>query len=556
MDAPKTKNRENSPFPEWNSLLSLIPALLAALLFLGAPTHGDFYWSEAPRNALNAAFLKDFVEAMPWRDPTGFAYDYYAQYPALTILFYPPLFYAISVPFYWLLGVSHNTALVVVLIHYIAFALGTWRLFRFFLSPWQAVAAASILAAAPEIAFWGRQVMLEVPAFAFLIWACVYFVEFRRKKRPVFLYLATSLLVLSIYTKISVAFMAIAWAAILLVENRAALLREKHIWATALLATLALIPLVVLTINFGQVNVQSALNMPDAATSRTSLSNWLWYLKQLPDQLGWPVVLIAAMGVAVIGAHHLRLIRAADSASGNWDPLFWALWGAVGYVFFSLIDLKEARHSIFVLPPIVMLTCAFLVWLRKRGCPRTATFLWIALPVAVLFQTVYFRPVWYVGGYATAATFIADHAPHGTSVLFSGTRDGSFIFNVRSHEERRDLRVIRADKLLVKVAARRELGLEEKNVSEPELLDQINNLGVSYVVAQPGFWSDLDAMQKLERVLASDTFEVVATIPTPSNYNAPEKQLVIYRNTSQINTTKTEIEIDLPMIGRSIKIKN
>ncbi|WP_198531226.1 ArnT family glycosyltransferase [Thauera phenolivorans] len=533
--------------------MSLIPALLAVLLFLGAPTNGDFYWSEAPRNALNGVFLKDFLEAMPWRDPTGFAYDYYAQYPALTILFYPPLFYAISVPFYWLFGVSHNTALLVVLAHYVAYALGAWRLFRFFLSPLQSVAAASILVAAPEIAFWGRQVMLEVPAFAFLIWASVYFVAFRQTNRPALLYLATALLVLAIYTKISVAFMAIAWAVILLTENRAALLRDKHIWATALLATLALIPLVALTIKFGQVNVQSALNMPDAATSRASLSNWLWYLKRLPDQLGWPVLVISALGAAVIGARHLRLIHPTNETSLDLDPVFWILWGMVGYVFFSLIDLKEARHSIFVLPPIVMLACALLVQIKKLGCTRTANFLWIALPAAVVFQTVYFRPVWYVGGYAAAAEFIADHAPENSSILFSGTRDGSFIFNLRAREERPDLRVVRADKLLVRVAARRELGLEEKNVSEPELRDQINRLGVSYVVAQPGFWSDLDAMQKLERVLASDRFEVVATIPTPSNYNAPEKHLLIYRNTSPINAAKTGIEIDLPMIGRSIK---
>ena len=43
---------------------------------------------------------------LPLDDPAGYAYRYYAQYPALTILFYPPLFYAISAPFYALLGVS------------------------------------------------------------------------------------------------------------------------------------------------------------------------------------------------------------------------------------------------------------------------------------------------------------------------------------------------------------------------------------------------------------------------------------------------------------------
>lgn len=533
-------------------LASLLPALLAVLLFLGAPHDGDFYWSEAPRNALNGVFLKDFLEAMPWHDPAGFAYDYYAQYPALTILFYPPLFYALSVPFYWIFGVSHQAALMVVLVHYIAYAIGAWRLFRFFLPTWQSSAAASILVAAPEIAFWGRQVMLEIPAFAFLIWAAVCFVGFRRTQRPALLYIATALLVLSIYTKISVAFMAIVWAIILVMEDRAALFRNRHAWAVALLATLAILPLIALTMKFGQVNLQSALDMPDAATSRASLSNWLWYLRQLPGQLGWPVLATAALGSAVV-------LRGARSNSTTAEPevrpdlRFWLAWLIVGYVFYSLIDLKEARHSIFILPPVVMLSCLFLVGLKKLGYSRTANFIWIALPAAVIAQTALFRPVWYVGGYATAADYVAQNAPEKTSILFSGTRDGSFIFNLRAHEDRKDLRVVRADKLLVRVAARRELGLEEKNVGAAELLEQINQLGVSYVVAQPGFWNDLNAMQTLELILASDQFKIVATIPTPANYNAPEKHLVIYRNTGTIASDRASIAIDLPMIGRSIK---
>lgn len=88
-----------------------------ALLFAQAPHGGAFYWSDSPRHALNGVFVMDLIKAMPLDDPTGYAYRYYAQYPALTILFYPPLFYAISAPFYAVLGVSHETALLVVALH-------------------------------------------------------------------------------------------------------------------------------------------------------------------------------------------------------------------------------------------------------------------------------------------------------------------------------------------------------------------------------------------------------------------------------------------------------
>jgi hypothetical protein len=74
---------------------------LVAIIFFGAnaallataPIHGDFSWSDAPRHALNGAFVKDFIAAAPWHDPKTWAVNYYLQYPALTVLFYPPLFY-------------------------------------------------------------------------------------------------------------------------------------------------------------------------------------------------------------------------------------------------------------------------------------------------------------------------------------------------------------------------------------------------------------------------------------------------------------------------------
>ncbi len=96
-------------------LLAWAAVLLSVLLlFAQAPHGGDFYWSDSPRHALNGVFVMDLIKTMPLDDPAGYAYRYYAQYPALTILFYPPLFYAISAPLYAVFGVSQATALLAV----------------------------------------------------------------------------------------------------------------------------------------------------------------------------------------------------------------------------------------------------------------------------------------------------------------------------------------------------------------------------------------------------------------------------------------------------------
>ncbi|MES2072221.1 MAG: glycosyltransferase family 39 protein [Pseudomonadota bacterium] len=518
-------------------------ALAVAILFAGAPANGAFDWSDAPRHALNGVFLKDYAAVGHLQNPVDFAYNYYAQYPALTILFYPPLFYFISAPFYALFGVSQNTALLVVALHYVAFAWGSWYLFRNWLSEWEAGLAALILVVTPEIAFWGRQVMLEVPAFAFLVWSAVFFTRFRRQGRPLFLYLAAALLVLAMYTKISTAFLALAFAGTLLAEQGRSSLRNKHVWIASAIALLGLIPLLVITIKFGQANVQSVTGISDSLASRKTVAGWLWYLKQFPGQLGWPLAVLAGLAAAI------GLIRRSGGGLARADLVFWLLWLLCGYLFFSAIDLKEARHSVFILPPLVF---AAVLLLRRLPNPRVAVASLALLAAAVALQTWLFRPVAYVQGYAAAVDYVARHAPPNSKVLFSGYRDGSFIFNMRSREDRRDLSVVRADKLLLSVSVRRELGVGQKDLSEAEINQRINQLGVHYLVVQPGFWNDLEVMKKFEHMLASGQFAEVARIPTPANYDAHEKELVVYKNLGEVNDKPAAMELGLPIIGKTI----
>ena len=525
----------------------IIPLLLAAfvgLLFLGAPSGNTFSWSDAPRHALNGVFVKDLIAAAPFGDPAGYAYAYYAKYPALTILFYPPLFYATSAPFYALFGVSEQTALLVIGLYYVAFAWGCWRLLRFWFGQWQALAATAMLVGAPEIAFWGRQVMLEIPSLAFSVWSAVLFTRYRREARAALLYWALVLLVLAMYTKLTAGFMALVYAGTLLAERRGTLLRDRHAWGAAILAMIGLVPLVILTLKFGQANVQSATGIADSLASRSTLSGWTWYLERLPGQLGWPLVIAAIAGVALL----LKRSRADGFQQG--DLLFWTLWFAVGYLFFSAIDLKEARHSLFILAPVVL---AAVLGLTMCLPARPALAASAVLAVLVVGQTVMLRPVHYVGGYAKAADFVARHAARDTAVMFSGYRDGSFVFNMRAREDRRDLSVVRADKLLLSVAVRRELGVQEKELDEAAIGERIDSLGIEYVVVQPGFWNDLAVMQRFERVMASEQFEEVARIETPANYPAHEKELVIYRNRHPVKPGGGLREIDLPIIGRTIE---
>jgi hypothetical protein len=106
--------------------------------------------------------------------------------------------------------------------------------------------------------------------------------------------------------------------------------------------------------------------------------------------------------------------------------------------------------------------------------------------------------------------------------------------------------------MLLSLAVRRELGVEEKPMTEAQLAQLINDNGVHYVVMQPGFWNDLEAMRRFERVMASDQFIEVARIPTPANHDAHEKELVILRNRGPVGPKPDTLDIELKIINRHI----
>jgi len=261
----------------------------ALSLFATAPHHGEFWWSDAPRHALNGAFVKDMIAAMP-AHPSAWAMQYYVKYPALTILFYPPLFYLILAPFYALFGVSHATALAVELLYYFALSFGLYGLARRWVGPLTGIAVGLSAMAAPGIALWGRQVMLEVPSVAFAVWSAVLLEDHLASGRLSRLYLAAFLLLCATYTKITTIFLFPVFALVLIVAQGWQVLGKRQTWFAVAFVVLGLIPIVLLTLKFGQANVQSVTGIPDARVARDSIAGWIWYVRQMPWQLGWPLL--------------------------------------------------------------------------------------------------------------------------------------------------------------------------------------------------------------------------------------------------------------------------
>jgi len=527
----------------WSAIAVVTFALGALILFYSAPHNGEFWWSDAPRHALNGVFLGDLVAAWP-SDPKAWAIDYYVRHPALTILFYPPLFYVISAPFFLLFGVSHATALAVVELHYFALALAIFYLTRRWLSPTASIALGLAIMAVPGVALWGRQVMLEIPSLAFLTWSMVAFTRYLASRHYLFLHVAVLLLLAAVYTKINAVFIVPAFALALLSARGKAVFSDGQAWIAALLLLIGLVPIAILTLKFGSANVQSVVGVADSRASRASIAGWVWYAVQLPQLIGWPMLLLA------IGAPVAALARSTWLKISRAEAVLLIAWFVSGYLALSSIDLKEARHAVLIVPP--MLISAGLTVAMFRSRTWLADLVLLVVVAGTGAYTLAATPVPAVSGYRDAAKWVATHAPANAIVLFSGKRDGSFIFNLRTFAERGDISTIRVDKLLLTVSVRRTLGVAQRPLSEAQIARMLDQDGVQYVVAQDDFWTDIPVMARFQNVLRSTHFSKLLTIPVTANVPSEDKTISIYKNLGQVNPHPKALTMPLAIIGTSV----
>ena len=316
-------------------------------MYFGLPKRGDIDWPDASRHALNGAFVLDFIHQLPWRHPIEFAYDYYRQWPALTILFYPPLFYGVLAAVYAVLGVSEASALLCELAFLFLLAWGAFRLSRHWLDPPPALAVALLLLGAPELAFWGRQIMLDVPAYAFLVWAAEFLVRHLKSGQKWALFGAVICAVAAAYTKYNAIFFVVPIAISLGYAYGWRVFRQRAVLQAAALGGALLLPLVGIFFAFGSYNLGQAAALPGAEASRWSIAELTYYARIMPSVISWPTLALACLYVLALPlAPTLRLARA--------DAIFLGSWLLVGYVFYSMIAVKEPRHILFITYPLAL----------------------------------------------------------------------------------------------------------------------------------------------------------------------------------------------------------
>ena len=518
---------------------------IVVFLFSRLPRDGVIWWSDASRNALNGAFVLDFIRALPFRDPTGFAYDYYRQWPALTILFYPPLFYVALAAAYAVLGVSEASADLVACLFLLALGWGACRLSQRWLAPLPALAAAVLTIGIPEMAFWGQQPMLDVPSYALLTWSAVWLMRHIDSRRQRDLLLAMLFLVLAVYTKYNSAYFAAGLVAALLAARGWRVLLDRNLWWAAAFGIVLLIPLVAIFFAFGRYNLDQAAAVTTIPVPRWSFDRWTYYAAIIPTSVTCPVFALSLLYLAAVLAWRRFRLPWPDAL------LLIASTGA-GYAFYSLVAVREPRYDLFLVFPIAVTAILFVDRALARFAWRWTVSVGVAGAILLTGQIT--RPAPYVRGMREVADMTGGQASRDCNIGFWGRWDGSFIFDLRAYEDRPDLGVVRLDKLLVgDLVISFELGAKDNGLNRNEILDALRRYHVQYVVFQSGFHDDLPSVQVLTALLDSDMFEAIGSIPITANYRFSSlTRLTLYRLREQLPPGRVAPPMQIKMIGKSL----
>lgn len=528
--------------------MPVILAVALGLQLLWMRSTEPYFSGDETRHVMTGIFVHDALRDGAARSPREYAERWYAQYPCLGLMVWPPGFYAVEGAAMLAFGPSHETGRGLVLAYMLVAIAYFHRLVRRTHGEPTAAIAAILLVLSREVFINSRAVMLEVPTLACVLGAIVHFERFLvdRKRRD--------LVLLAIWTaaaglhRYDAAFLAPLFLVRLVTLGQLSLLRTRSVVVAVVGILAVLAPVYWLAYQtVGQQHALAAGSGTNPAVVRHGVERWTYYFESLEFQLGIVTAIAGAIG----------LLASFRRDAWNRSRLYWVIL-AVVYAFFAVLAEQETRHTIYWLPAwcVFATEAALLPWrLFQRTIGSAAM---VAIVVAGTAYWTLSQPVPWVRGYAAAAESTIARAGGAGVVLFDGHFDGTFIYGMRRRDPHRRFWILRGDKLLYAVRSDPGAGYVEWTSTERELTEKLVELAPDFIVVEePPLKRILPAQVALRKILAerSDLFERLETIPIQCHniewmHGA---QLAIYRNRNRRAGPRT---LTIPMLwgGRDITV--
>jgi hypothetical protein len=547
--APPGEGRAS--LPSWGPLLSGVLVVLG-LAHVAPYVPGEPYFNgDETRHLMTGVYFRDLFLDLPVGNFRDYSIRYYAQYPALGLLVWPPFFYFVEGIWMLILGTCFLAGQVLVGLFAAMACVYLFLLADRTHGRRVAALAALFLGLSPLFFEFSSRVMLEVPALAWGLMAayhCHRYLEEERRLDLALCCLATALCALTRFDGVFLAPFFLVWLA---GAGRLRLLLRREVLLGIAGAVLLVAPFYALTaIEMGGAHLK-AVREGTGETSTRFLAgeNFVFYPLCIPKQIGWFLAVPALIG----------FLAALSSARrpASWPYL--ALMAAT-YVTFTPMAELEARHALYWVPALAVFAadgCQLITECLPARRPVVLAPLCGVILVGTGWQA-WQREGLYVRGYEEAARYVIAENRATPVCLFDGFLNGDFIYQVHRHDPARRLWVLRGDKLFYGMLSDPHGGYAEWAENEKEVLRLIDTYDPEFIVVEePQIFFDLHGARLLRQVLRDhpDRFTLKETFRIASNHGTFRgKQLLVYRN-GQRNPKRADLrEIKMLGLGGSLRV--
>jgi len=513
--------------------------LVVAVVVARGITQGELNYNvDEAQQAVTGLYFADAIRDLPLTHPVQYTYHYYAQYPALGLIHWPPLFHVFEGLLFLVFGPSAVVARSGVLL----FALLSSALWYKFVAEieneWAAALSTIFLATLPAVLVLEKTVMLEVPSMALCIGASYFWWRYLRSGETRLLYWFALLASLALLTKQQSIYLAAFCLLTILAERKWRLLLDRSLLRALGFCLLLLVPFYALAFSaHGQTIVHAVF-----ASRPRHASSYLYYWYSLPSQLGVPLVALSAFGAAT---------------SWWWGKkesvVFMLLWVLACYVTLTFVAIKEARYIVYWLPPLVYFAMGpFIAKFSGRWLRGVALGVLLFLAGSQVWSAWgYERPQ--LSGYAPIARRVAQSGTPGI-LLFDGDLPGNFIFYMRAYDPQRRFIVMR--KALYATRIEEGFGRVELLHTREELEQLIKSYGIRFIVATENSPAHFEVQRTLRELLESPQFKLLARSPISSDM--PEwkgRSVVLYENTQVAPPTEQFLRVKMLTLNHDIVVR-
>lgn len=418
------------------SNLSVFLAALAAVVLLqwGSGAYQSEFGGHPDEAAhyITGLMMRDYMAAGFPGSPMSYAKDYYEHYPKIGLGVWPPVFYMAQSAWTLLLPISRGSLMALMAVLTAGLSLLLWRSASALSGRIVAGALIVVLLGCELVQRHSTMVMAEMLSALWMFSAVLAFGEFLDKERGRWAIAFGALASMAILTKGTGLALALVPPLGLLLAGKPRLAKHPCLWGAAGLVLLLAGPWTFMTKDLGKGGWLAP--SPNLAFSLQAAP---YYIQKLSSALGWPVLLLALVGIATLRKTSLPGRSAACAG------LVVNVWAFQSIAPVGL----EARHLIPALPAAILL--AGVGWTNlTRKIPVAGR---IGMGVVVIAFALFSAQLPKTSfGFAPAAERILKEQGNSPVLVSSdATGEGMFIAEMASRDpDRPSFLVQRASKVL------------------------------------------------------------------------------------------------------------